>query len=156
MGRVVLVPALVQHDDVVKWKHFPCYCPFVAAGNSPVTGDFPSQRPITRSFDVFFDLSKQLWGWWFEMQSYWLWSHCHDHCNDWLNRRHGNIGTNDALVYQYIYGSSLGAWGGHIFRVKHPNKFRFAQLMGSNNNIIDFCRLLFGVMVLGTTCTVSI
>ena len=26
------------------------------AGNSPVTGEFPSQRPMTRSFDVFFDL----------------------------------------------------------------------------------------------------
>ena len=25
-------------------------------GNSPVTGDFPTQRPVTRSFDVFFDL----------------------------------------------------------------------------------------------------
>ena len=26
------------------------------AGNSPVTADFPTQRPVTRSFDVFFDL----------------------------------------------------------------------------------------------------
>ena len=25
-------------------------------GNPPVTGGFPSQRPVTRSFDVFFDL----------------------------------------------------------------------------------------------------
>ena len=25
-------------------------------GNSPMTGEFPSQRPVTRSFDVFFDL----------------------------------------------------------------------------------------------------
>ena len=24
--------------------------------NSSVTGEFPSQRPVTRSFDVFFDL----------------------------------------------------------------------------------------------------
>ena len=23
--------------------------------NLPVTGEFPSQRPVTRSFDVFFD-----------------------------------------------------------------------------------------------------
>ena len=28
----------------------------ICAGNSPVTGDFPAQRPVTRSFDVFFDL----------------------------------------------------------------------------------------------------
>ena len=37
------------------------------AGNSPVTGEFPAQRPVTRSFVVFFDLhlnkrlSKQWW-----------------------------------------------------------------------------------------------
>ena len=42
----------------------------LCVGNSP--GKFPSQRPVTRSFDVFFDLclnkrlSKQSWGWWFE------------------------------------------------------------------------------------------
>ena len=35
-------------------------------------GEFPTQRPVRRSFDVFFDLrlnkrlSKQPWGWWFE------------------------------------------------------------------------------------------
>ena len=28
----------------------------ICAVNSPVTGDFPAQRPVTRSFDVFFDL----------------------------------------------------------------------------------------------------
>ena len=28
----------------------------ICAGNSPVTGEFPSQRPVTRNFDVFFDL----------------------------------------------------------------------------------------------------
>ena len=44
----------------------------ICAGNSPVPGEFPAQRPVTRSFDVFFDLhpnkrlSKQWWGWWFE------------------------------------------------------------------------------------------
>ena len=26
------------------------------AGNSPVTGEFPAQRPVTRSFDIFYDL----------------------------------------------------------------------------------------------------
>ena len=41
----------------------------------------PAQRPVTRSFDVFFDLrqdgrlSKQLWGWWFETPSRSLWRH---------------------------------------------------------------------------------
>ena len=30
-------------------------------GNSPVTGEFPSQRTVTRSFDVFFDLRLNKW-----------------------------------------------------------------------------------------------
>ena len=54
----------------------------ICAGNSPVTGEFPAQRPVARSFDVFFDLrlnkrlSKQLWGWWFETPLRPLWRHC--------------------------------------------------------------------------------
>ena len=28
----------------------------IYAGNSPVTGEFPTQRPVTRNFDVLFDL----------------------------------------------------------------------------------------------------
>ena len=28
----------------------------LCAGNSPVPGEFPTQRPVTRSLDVFFDL----------------------------------------------------------------------------------------------------
>ena len=53
----------------------------ICAGNSPVPGEFPAQRPVTRSFDVFFDLrlnkrlSKQSWGWWFETPSCPLWRH---------------------------------------------------------------------------------
>ena len=42
------------HDDVIKWKLFPLLA--LCAGNSPVTGEFPSQRPVTQSFDVFFDM----------------------------------------------------------------------------------------------------
>ena len=45
--------------------------------------EFPAQRPVTRSFDVFFDLclnkvkrlSKQSWGWGFAMLSRPLWRH---------------------------------------------------------------------------------
>ena len=47
----------------------------ICVGNSLVTSECPSQRPVTQSFDVFFDLrlnkrlSKQSWGWWFETPS---------------------------------------------------------------------------------------
>ena len=46
-----------------------------------VAGEFPTQRPVTRSFDVFFDLrlnkrlNKQSWGWWFETPSCRSWRH---------------------------------------------------------------------------------
>ena len=45
-------------------------------------GEFPTQRTVTGSFDVFFDLrlnkrlSKQWWGWWFETPSWSLWRQC--------------------------------------------------------------------------------
>ena len=60
----------------------------LCAGNSLVSGEFPSQRPVTRSFDVFFHLclnkwlSKQSRGWWFETPSCSLWSHCNEHGSD--------------------------------------------------------------------------
>ena len=56
----------------------------LSAGNSPVTGEFPSQSPVKRSFDVFFDLrhfewmSKQSLGWWVETPSRPLWRHCNE------------------------------------------------------------------------------
>ena len=68
------------HDDVIKWKHFWLLLA-ICAVKSPVTGDFPSQRPVTQGFDVFFDLhlnkrfSKPSWGWRFETPSHPLWRH---------------------------------------------------------------------------------
>ena len=56
----------------------------LCGGNPPVTGGFPSKRPVTRSFDVFFDLRlnqwlrKQVCGWWSEMPSCSLWRHCNE------------------------------------------------------------------------------
>ena len=49
-------------------------------------GEFLAQGPVTRSFDVFFDLrlnkrlSKQSWGWWFETLSWSLWCQCNALC----------------------------------------------------------------------------
>ena len=69
------------HYDVIKWKHQSSALLALCAGNSSVPGEFPAQRPVTRSFDVFFDLrqnkrlSKQSWGWWFEALSRPLWRH---------------------------------------------------------------------------------
>ena len=56
----------------------------LCVGNSPVTGEFPAQRPVRRSIGVFFDLhlnkrfSKHSWGWWVETLFHSLWRHCND------------------------------------------------------------------------------
>ena len=48
----------------------------------PLCGDFSAQRPVMRSFVIFFDLrlnkrlSKRSRGWWFETSSRSLWRHC--------------------------------------------------------------------------------
>ena len=65
-------------------------------------GEFPTQRPVTRSFDVFFDLrlnkrlSKQPWGWWFETLSWSLWRHR----NEWNS--HGRHGQYSILILNSI------------------------------------------------------
>ena len=60
LGDVYLAPNH-KHDDVIKRKHFPRHWPKLCVGNSPVTGEFPSQRPATWSFDVFFYLRLNKW-----------------------------------------------------------------------------------------------
>ena len=64
-------------QDLSWWRHqMEIFSALLAlcSRNLPVTGEFLSQRPVARSFDVFFDLS-----WWYEAQSRSLWRHC----NDW-------------------------------------------------------------------------
>ena len=76
-----LTCATLPPDDVIKWKHLLPYWPFVRGiHRSPVNSS--SQRPMTRSFDIFFDLclnkrlSKQSRRWWFETPSCSLWHQC--------------------------------------------------------------------------------
>ena len=68
-----------SNDEYQWWRHqkeiFSALLA-ICAGNS--------QRPVTRSFDVFFDLrlnkrlNKQSWGWWFETLSRPLWRQCNE------------------------------------------------------------------------------
>ena len=77
----------------------------LCAGNSPVTGEFPTQRPVTRSFDVFFELclnkrlGKQSWGWWFKTPSDPLWRHC----DVLLVRYKGNLLVISLTNYRLIF-----------------------------------------------------
>ena len=74
-----------QIKEVIKAPRHWRGIPRPLAGNSPPTDEFPSQRPVMRSFGVFFDLhlnqrlSKQPWGWWLETPSRSLWRHHNDY-----------------------------------------------------------------------------
>ena len=79
----------------------------ICAGNSPVAGEFPAERSVTRSVDVFFDLrlnsrlSKQWWGWWFETPSHPLWRHCNVLPAWWGNRATSiwvNVGSGNGML----------------------------------------------------------
>ena len=72
------------HDDVMKFKHFSCYWNYVRKIYRSLMDSL--QRPVTQSFDVFFDvclnkrLSKQSRCWWFETPWRSLWRHR----NEWI------------------------------------------------------------------------
>ena len=96
-------------------------------GNPPITGGFPSQRPVTRSFDVFFELrlnkrfSKQSRRRWFETPSRSLWRHsndsdgmpisfsqhgscrCHGAYEDLLGNHHAEIMMRLVSITMYVY-----------------------------------------------------
>ena len=63
-------------------------------------GEFLAQRPVTRSFDVFFDLrlnkrlSKQPWGWWFETPAWSLWRH-----RNGIGYNSGCYGSSNVVIY---------------------------------------------------------
>ena len=65
----------------------------ICVGNSPVTGEFPAQGPVTRSFGVFFDqqlnkrLRKQWRGWRFETPWRPLWRHCNADVHCWTHHK---------------------------------------------------------------------
>ena len=68
-----------------RWRHqMETFSALLAlcAGNSPVSGEFPTQKPVTQSFDVFSDfrlikrLSNHSRSWWFETISRPLWRQC--------------------------------------------------------------------------------
>ena len=92
------------------WRHqmeaFSALLPLCGEFTGP--GEFPAQRPVTRSFDVFFDLrlnkrlGKQPWGWWFEAPSWSLWRQC----NVQISPYDCFIVLNKDKVFLYLFLSS--------------------------------------------------
>ena len=100
------------HDDVIRWKHYLRYWPFVRGiHRSPVNS--PHKGPATRSFDVFFDLnpnkqlSKQSSRWWFETPLHSLWRHSNIHVV-----RRELVRSPRAFIHRQTY---------NIRRAKSPN-----------------------------------
>ena len=97
------------------------------SGNSPVTGEFPAKRPVTRSFDVFFDLRLNEWlgkrsrDWWFETPSRPLWRHSNvllylllvvslvpsDSCYQFTRHPHGCVTGNEGNTVTQVPGQVL-------------------------------------------------
>ena len=84
----------LQHDDVIKWKHFPRNWPFVRGIHR--SRWFPHTKASDADLWCFFDLrlnkrlNKQSWGWWFETLSRPFWRHRNESCrffhfNDFQN-----------------------------------------------------------------------
>ena len=99
---------MIAHINKTWWRHqMETFSALLAicAGNSPVTGEFPTQRPVTRTFDVFFDmrlnepLSKQSWGWWFETRSFSLWHHCNGILRQSYKEIHTSITLSDIAFW---------------------------------------------------------
>ena len=67
----------MANDNGIKWKNFRRYCSLVMG--KQVTGEFTTQRSVTRSFDVLFDVrqNKRSRYRWFESPSR-SWRHCYD------------------------------------------------------------------------------
>ena len=100
------------------WCHqmetFPALLP-ICVVNSPVTGEFPAQRPETRSFDVSFDLrpnkrwSTHWWDWWFETSLRPLWCQCNvnDSCDANKALMLRTLVVKEIILYQTRYISQL-------------------------------------------------
>ena len=105
-------------------------------------GEFPTQRPVTRSFVVFFDLclnkrlSKQSWGWWFQTLSGPLWRHGNDllfhverwpHVKPWIGPVHVVIIVIEWVVGVEVVSVIISAWKKSCYMIWRHNMERFSH-----------------------------
>ena len=89
---------MTEDDELIKWKHFPRYWPFVRGIHRSLVNS-PHKGQWRRAFIFFYlrlnkGLSKQSRGWWFETPSCSLWRHCDESllsgipkCTFWLIKK---------------------------------------------------------------------
>ena len=98
MKQVLIFMCFCNHDDVIKWKHFPRYWPFVRGiHRSPVNSPHRGQRRGALMFSWMCALnkrlSKQSWGWWFQTPSCSLWRHCNGRLPNACLDQHRSLNT---------------------------------------------------------------
>ena len=104
----------------------------LCAGNSLVTGQFPSQRPVMLSFDVFIDLRlnkrlyKQSWGWCFGMPLHPLWRHCNV---NWLDQISPKSTRKFKKNWCLIPGGSQWLWEAWQLCMLHPHRRAMGRLL---------------------------
>ena len=121
-----------QHSEfsMTWWRHqMETFSALLAlcAENSPVTSEFPSQRPVRRSFDIFFDLhlnkrlsNKKSGRWWFGTPARSWWRHCYD-------------STGLRLTIDVEYFEYLGLFTEEVgvrLSVHHPSVYPFPETTG--------------------------
>ena len=121
----------------------------IYAGNSPVSIKFPAQRPVTWSFDLFFDLrlnkwlSKPSWGWWFETPSRPLWRHSNIYtylapCGSF--RKGNNYMYHANLLNTWlgcIMNSSINTLSGQQSKQQSPTRSSFVTVNGFQSQIVS-------------------
>ena len=119
-------------------------------GNPPFTSGFPSQRPVTWSFGVFFDvrlnkrLSKQSRCWWFETPWRSFWHHGNVHPRFWITlscppKWYRNIGSAETWkkTCPFFSVSTVSSDGYHKHCNTWPNAVR-QQVINCHNDVIKW------------------
>ena len=119
---------------------------------SPVPGEFPAQRPVTRNFDVFFDLrlikqlSKQSRGWSFETLSHPLWRHRNGGRQRWWSLITPRCARVPKRIWPLAYNEGnhqlkslnfVEYWPIFTIESSHPNIFFFRKLLKIANTLLD-------------------
>ena len=105
-------------------------------------GEFPAQKPVMRSIDVFFDLrlnkrlNKQPWGWWFQTPPRSLWRQC----KEWEE--------NPEVSLPYSWPSVLRSQDTDLILRKIPYR-KISQSLGARSGA-KILALLWNVVVAST------
>ena len=123
----------------------------LCAGNSPVTGELPAQKSVTRSFGIFFDLclnkqfSKQSCGWWFETPTCSWWRHCNVKVH----------GKSDITSFPCCgYSETFQTWRQWAMNILMLMGVLFTSLTGGYHDFID--HIIWNMILYSTGVMVSL